>query len=59
MNFSFGKVEPVVVAGKEIIDQNQNSEDKDNYKNQVAGIDEGFSLKALFENRKIEDDVSC
>ncbi|GAH67132.1 unnamed protein product [marine sediment metagenome] len=40
VKFSFGKVKPVVVLGKEIVDKNQNSEDKDNYKNQVAGIDE-------------------
>ena len=58
MKFSFGKVEPVVVAGEEIVYKNKNCKDKDNDKNQVARIDEWFSFKALFENRKIEDDVS-
>jgi len=49
----------VVVAGKEIVDENKNSENKDYDKNQVAGIDEGFPLKALFEDGEIEDDVCC
>ncbi len=59
VKFSFGKVKPVMVAGKKVIDKNQDSQDKDNDKNQIAGIDESFSFKALFENRKIENDVDC
>ena len=59
VKFSFGKVKPVVVASLEIIDEDKNGENQDNDKNQVTRIDEGFSLKALFKNREIKDDICC
>ncbi len=57
MEFAFREIEAVVIPGQKIIENDQDSQNKHYHEEQVAGVEKGFSLEALFQERKIEDDV--
>jgi len=57
MNLGFSEVKPVVMPGEKVIDKNQNTQSQDDDDEQVAGIEERFSLKALFQNGQIQVDI--
>jgi hypothetical protein len=57
VQLGFGKVESMMVAGKEVVDEGQNAENQNNDNDQIAGIDKRFSFKGLLKRGAVQEYV--